>query len=195
VNSRFREIGGILHKLCNGPAHEEPVYLPATEKYFYRLKNGDRAGRLTSRCRLCVNWAKLKSPGAYHGWIELRKVHLIYLEATNRIGLKELSRRSGVSRRALACAIGGQITYVQKAKVRLVLLELISIQRKNEHSISKGALWRQEQRLNSKRNVCGECNTPVLNYTDGCSTCWERKRGMERRKKMGATPRQERNSL
>src|SRR4051812_26043116 len=119
-----------MHKKCTGPAHDEPAYLPATEKYFHvrrsSSKGGHLAGDLLSRCRLCVNWDKLKSPGSTAGLVDARDARPIYLEAVNRVGLMELARRSGISHNSIAAMLAGERRFVQKAKLRAVLLELIS---------------------------------------------------------------------
>ena len=182
-NGTFKLIDGILHKRCTGPAHEEPEYLPATEKYFH-VRRTTRAGELVSRCRLCVNWAKIKSPGSHHGWVEVRDVLHFYTEAVNRVGMQELSNRTGLSMSGLANVLYLRQRYVQKANLRKVMLELISMRRKNEHSISKYAAWRIPKRVNGSMPTCARCGTLQSNLTEGCPTCWDRHNNWARRGKV-----------
>jgi hypothetical protein len=178
--SQFKYIGGVAHKLCTGPAHEQPTYLPATEKYYYFKKTGKREGQLVSRCRLCCNWDRLKSPGSEQGYVPIRDAYPFYYEAINRIGLMELSRRSGLSPNGISNVMARRQNFVQKRNLRKVMLELISIKRKNEYSISIYSKWRNERRAAGGHHRCTGCgcveytkNEP--SYTEGCGQCWERR--------------------
>jgi len=124
-------IAGELHKLCTGPAHDEPTWLPATEKYFYKGKTGSRAGKLTPRCRLCVNWRKLKSPGE-SGTVPVEAVKEYFAEGVSRVGMMEFCRRTGLTQTTMRDVILGRSQRVQKRTVRKVMLEVISIRRKGE---------------------------------------------------------------
>lgn len=184
----FKIVDGQWHKICTGPAHESPQYLPATEKYFYVRKSEDRAGELVSRCRLCMNWAKIKSPGSERGWLPVRDVLPFYVEAVNRVGLAELSRRTGLNSTTILSVLLKRSKYVQRAKFKLVLLELISMRRKGEHHLTNGARWRNEQRNNRGSQTCSECGTPASNFTEGCATCWERQYRREYRSAIKVSP-------
>jgi hypothetical protein len=173
ASGTFQNTDGKWYKRCAGPSHELPVYLPATEKYFYVRKSG-RVGQLTSRCRLCTNWEKLKSPGSHHGWVPVEKARPIYLEAANRIGISELSRRTGVNSNAIQDAINRKSTFVQKASLRKIMLELISIRRKNESSINAQSRWRRDRRLNGEQRKCKGCGNSLRYKTMGCKTCMDR---------------------
>lgn len=166
---------GQYYKLCTGPAHEAPEYLPATEKYFYFHKRGKQEGKPTSRCRLCINWAKLKAPDApYRGLIPARNVRPFFNEAVNRVGLAELVRRSGVSEKTIRRVLVESEHMIQKELVRKVLLELTSMQRKNEMSINAGSRWRQERRNGKGYAKCEGCGGPKSDITGGCRSCWDR---------------------
>lgn len=172
----YKTIDGIVHKRCTGPAHDEPVYLPATEKYFYtRKSNQAKYGIFVSRCRLCSCWARVNSPGLDHGFIEVHEVIHFYVEVVNRIGLAELANRTGLSYKALSRVLYGRNKYVRKANVRKVMLELISVRRKNEYSIHKRASAWLVQRANGNSAVCVGCGGSLNNYTAGCISCSERK--------------------
>lgn len=131
-------------------------------------------GKLVSRCRLCMNWDKLKSPGSHHGLVAVEKVFPLYNEAVNRIGVYELARRAGVSRGHIEHVIFGETKHVHKRPVRAVLLELTSLKRKGEISPSKSLRWRNAQRNNSGLEVCSGCGTPKSNVTAGCTNCNDR---------------------
>lgn len=165
----YKLINGIWHKRCTGPAHEEHEWLPASDKYFYFLT---KTGRPVSRCRLCHNWAKLKSPGSHHGYIPVNIARPYYTEVVNRIGAIELSKRSGLSINHILRVLSEvDKKYVEKAKLRKVMLELVSVRRKNEYSIAESARWRQERRNASGIELCNGCGAPKSEATRGCRTC------------------------
>lgn len=174
ANGTYKLVDVGWHKLCTGPAHEEPEYLPATSKYFYTHKSGPMKGELVSRCRLCSNWTKLKSPGSHHGYVEVEKVHQFYTEAVNRIGAAELNRRTGLSLGHLRAVVNKDQKYVKKAQLRRLMLELTSIKRKNEYAADLRSKWRTEQRNNNGLEVCKKCGTPKENITRGCDGCSDR---------------------
>lgn len=131
--SRWKTINGVKHKLCSGPGHDEPTWLPATDKYYYR-HGSDHAARpnaLFSQCRLCVNWTKVKSPGL-QGWVPASVARPFFLEAVRRVGIAEVARRMGVSDSTVALIVREKRQYVQKRTLRTLMLELISMRRKGE---------------------------------------------------------------
>ena len=183
-NGTYKLVDGKWHKRCTGPAHEEPEYLPATSKYFHSHKSGANKGKFLSRCRLCINWTKLQSPGSHHGLVEVEKVYPLYVEAVNRIGILELSKRAGVSVGHIEHVIRKETKHVQKRPVRAVLLELTSLKRKGEISQSKSLRWRNDSRNNNGFDTCAGCGTPKSNITKGCENCWNRYYDMFRKKKI-----------
>ncbi len=172
------------HKRCTGPAHDEPVWLPATEKYFYARNSERRKGELLSRCRLCVNWSSIQSRGesAVMGFISTHDALPFFREAVGRVGLQELSRRTGLNANTIWKVLNLHTQRVQKTTLRKVMLELISMRRKNEHSINESARVRNERRLISAESACAECGGSLENYTEGCRRCLWRKDGRERRR-------------
>jgi len=170
----YKLVDGVWHKRCTGPAHEEHEWLPANDKYFYIQQSKGREGIPTSRCRLCHQWNKLKSPGSHHGLVEVRSVQLFYIEVVNRIGMMELHRRSGLSLGHINRVLNGTTKYVRKEPVRRAMLELISARRRNEHSINKDSKWRQERRIASNMDLCPGCGIPKNDATRGCKTCRQR---------------------
>lgn len=120
------------YKLCRGPAHDEPTLLPATEKFFYVRKSSGREGQLYHRCRLCANWSRLKSPGT-SGYVPLYVALPFFREAVNRVGHMEAARRIGMSHNGLRDILKAPAYHkVQKGKLRLCMLEVISMRRKGE---------------------------------------------------------------
>lgn len=187
TNGRYKLVNGEWHKLCKGPGHDAPTYLPANTKYFYSFKKakGKRPGQLTSKCRLCSNWAKLKTPGSESGWIESIKVSHLFLELANRIGVAETCRRTGIHKGTMTAIIAGRTKYTQKRTVRKIMLELISVKRKNEYSISAGSAWRVQRRGSAfDARYCSGCGVLISKdaRTTGCAACDSRVAGYERRK-------------
>lgn len=132
-------------RLCTGPGHDEPTWLPATEKYFYQHKSGAQVGQFQSRCRLCFNWNRLKSPGI-SGWVPYKDAYPFVYEAVARVGIMEAARRTGLSRSTLHKFLHGQHIHMQKRTLRVIMLEVISMRRKGEvrhrNSIRTGAYLR-----------------------------------------------------
>lgn len=183
-NGTFKLVDGKWHKRCTGPAHEEPEFLPATDKYFHKHLSGSKKGQYLTRCRLCINWTKLKTRGSHHGLVEVEKVYPLYAEAVNRIGIRELAKRAGVSEGHIEHVIRNETKHVQKRPVRAVLLELTSLKRKNEISRSASLRWRNDSRNNNGMDTCAGCGTPKSNITRGCENCWNRYYDMYRSKKI-----------
>lgn len=174
----YKKINGVWHKRCTGIAHEEPVYLPATEKYFYK---GSGEKKFRTKCRLCENWERVgATPGYEFGYIETGKVWAYYNEAVSRIGLMELQRRTGVTRETISNVLRHEAKYVRKSTFRKIMLELISIRRKNEYSISVYARWRNERRLIPREMACSGCGCHLNNYSEGCKVCADRRFGRKR---------------
>ena len=179
----YKLIGGVWHKICKGPSHDEPTYLPATPKYFYFLNKGPRALRPIARCRLCHHWARLKNPGQLQGLVPVADVAPFYVEVVNRIGMTELHKRSGLSLNHINGVLSRSYKHVRRAQVRRLMLELVSIHRKKEYSINSQARWRAERRNNTGMETCPKCGTPKNNYTRGCPSC--RARLYDRHRKGG----------
>lgn len=177
----YKQINGIWHKRCTGPAHEEPTYLPANEKYFYQ----GSGRKLRTKCRLCENWVRIgASPGYEAGYIDCINVQLYFQEAVTRVGMAELARRAGISRATLHAVIAMRQQKVQKRTVRAVMLELISIRRHNEFSSHPVARAHNQKRLIDPEDACSECGCRLDNFTDDCGACWDRRRNRERRAEM-----------
>lgn len=181
-SKRYRLIDGMWHKVCTGSAHEEPEWLPATPKYYYFRKSN---GRPLANCRLCHAWDKVKNPGSHHGFIDIRIAQPFYAEAVNRIGMTELSKRSGLSLHHLQSVfLRSGKKYVRKLSLRKVMLEVVSIHRKNEYNSDPRVRWQTERRNNDGLDTCSGCKTPKENITRGCKACNDRWRSRYRTKKI-----------
>src|SRR5580765_7324061 len=87
----LKKIDGKIHKLCRGPTHKEPTYVPVTKF----LRRAD--GKPRPHCTACESH--------YHGSEQLVDFTSFYrgkLESiVNRLGKMEASRRLGISQAAL----------------------------------------------------------------------------------------------
>lgn len=183
-NGTFKLIEGIWHKRCTGPAHEEPVFLPATEKYFHARQSGHREGELVSRCRLCINWSKLKSPGSHHGYIPADQARPFVEEAVNRVGIMRLSELADIAPGTIENILYHRSSYVRKMTMRRLMLELVSLRRQNVTMTDALMRYKRDKRHHRMAGgSCAGCGTSLDDYTEGCPSCWERKRGRKRRSK------------
>lgn len=176
-------IDGRLHHICYGVSHPEPTWLPATEKYFYVIKSGERAGQLFSRCRVCELWSKVKVPNTVHGLVPAEEARPYYIEAANRIGMAELARRTGLNLDGLSQVIRGRRQNVRAGNFRLVMLEVVSIRRKDEHSIPWQSQWRVARRGNGYGPRCVGCGCDIEIFTEGCNSCTERRLARAKRER------------
>ena len=184
-SGRYKLVDGIAYKLCSGSAHEEPEWLPATPKYYYFRKTGPTTGRPSSQCRLCHVWDKVKNPGSHHGFVALAIARPFYIEAVNRVGIAELSRRSGLSTHHLQSIYSRpNKKFVRKISLRKVMLELVSMQRKNEYIDNPRVRWQTDRRNNGSLGTCGGCGGILRNITTGCKVCYDRHYSLFRNKKI-----------
>jgi hypothetical protein len=137
----FKTVKGVLYKRCAGPAHDKPTWLPATNKYFYFT----RRGTYYNRCRLCVVWSYAEIPEDA-GFIPVDKVIPFFKEAVFRVGKMETCRRIQLTDKRLRQILGGESQFVKKATFKRLMIELVSMRRKNEvrhkDSIRHGASMR-----------------------------------------------------
>lgn len=76
----------------------------------------------------------------------------------------------------------GERQFIRKANARKIMLELTSMQRKNENTQNARSAWRTAKRNGNHRKFCKGCGTIQENYTDNCGHCQERKKKREDRK-------------
>lgn len=119
-------------KLCTGPAHAEPTELPLTAEHWYFHHTGLYAGKPTSRCRLCTNWAKLIDKRGPHGLVPAEQVERYARELVNRCGsLDETARRHRVHPTTLRGILEGVQPTVRKRTAERLLRGLAE-QRKQD---------------------------------------------------------------
>lgn len=112
-------------KVCTGPAHPGPTALPITDEHWYFHKSGVRAGKPTSRCKLCINFNKLKDPSGQHGTIECKSVRPFLQELVRRCGNAEAAASlAGMSASSLRSALQDQQCRMQKATARRIITAL-----------------------------------------------------------------------
>lgn len=182
----FKLVDGIWHKRCKGPSHPEPVYLPATEKYFTPLNNPKTRNRFESQCRLCRCWKRLgKTSGDLeHGLVPVSEVIQFYEEAVNRIGLMELARRTGLTYWGISDVLYRRRKSVQKRNLKKVLLELVSARRKNEVNNNPNSKYFIQRRGNPHdARYCSGCGVLITEdaQTEGCKQCIDRLAFIKRR--------------
>lgn len=119
------------YKICRGPGHDKPTLLPATNKYFVIHKSGTKAGKLYNRCRLCMNWEKILTPGL-SGYVSASIIKIYFQEGIYRVGINELSRRTNINDGTIRKIINKKCKYVQKRTVQKLMIELISMRLKDE---------------------------------------------------------------
>lgn len=112
-------------KLCNGPSHHEPTWLPLDADHWYFHRSGKQAGKPFSHCKGCDGWPRMKHKGAPHGLVP-KTLLLPYLcELIDRCGSKrEVAVRYGIARSVQIKAFYGSNTMVQKRTVQRTLSAL-----------------------------------------------------------------------
>jgi len=150
-SSTHRIVDGKKHRLCRGPAHEEPVWLPLTEKYFYLREAGNPSAGLKSPCRLCnlYRHSGMKSGGlGEHGFVPAHEIQPFFIEGINRVGLQEFSRRVGMHYENVGLIVKGKRKFIRKMNAKKAMLEIVSIRREGEirhkKSILRGSAIRGE---------------------------------------------------
>lgn len=127
----FKEVKGVLHKQCRGPAHEEPTWLPATKEYFYFYKTGLYKGQIYGRCRRCINWSRIKKDPSKSGVVPIDDIRPYFIEAINRVGLTEASRRIGMHYQNVREIAKGNRTKVLKTSAEKVIVAVYEMRQED----------------------------------------------------------------
>lgn len=108
-------------KLCRGPSHPEPVYLPATTEFFrYRSE-----GRwLRSLCRQCENYAKAKEPTVSNGLIHASKVRWIFQGLVANLGTVGASNACNITPTMLRRIVNGDTKQTRRGTARKAIKAL-----------------------------------------------------------------------
>jgi hypothetical protein len=112
-------------KLCTGPSHRSPVFLPATEDYWHFHKSGPYEGKPLSRCKDCQGWTRRTHPEEGMGFIPAEGLVPIIQELVSRCdSIKAAAECAGVARNTLHNILGGRQISIQKRKARAIILAL-----------------------------------------------------------------------
>jgi hypothetical protein len=127
----------MTEKLCNGPSHAEPTWLPVDADHWWFHRSGKQAGKPFSHCKACDGWPRMKHKESPHGLVP-KTLLLPYLrELIERCGSKrEVTVRYGIARSVQIKALYGSSTTVQKRTFQRVLVALRmqrKIDRRNGH--------------------------------------------------------------
>jgi hypothetical protein len=105
-------------KLCRGPAHPQPTWLPLADFGF----NGPY---LQGQCKLCRGWLRLQTKEGPHGLVPAASLAKLALELTNRCGsLDKAADRSGVNRQTLLRLIHRKQPQVRRQTAQQLLIGL-----------------------------------------------------------------------
>ena len=131
ILANIRIVNGERERLCSGPSHHEPTWLPDTDKFFYTRKSGKYAGYRVSRCRLCsANRAGLDLDES--GYVPAFKIKPFLIEGRNRVGTMEFCRRAKIGQKTMYDILHNNQRRVTRAVAKRIMLEVVSIRRKNE---------------------------------------------------------------
>lgn len=133
-------------KTCTGPAHDEPVALPLTPRYWHFVRSGRRTGLPLSRCKQCQNWAKLQHKDGPHGVIDVGNVRRHATELLERCGsYATVSRRYGINDTTLAPVVRGVSSRVQLRTAQRILTALTEQRRLDRLSGQTSERFRRAQ--------------------------------------------------
>lgn len=134
-------------KLCTGPIHDNPVYLPVTEEFWYFHKTGPNKGKPVSRCRSCINADKLKNPHGDHGWVPTEKVFPLMKELVQRCdnNMSVAAEYAGLGEATVGGILKRHQARVQKQTVRKLVLALYE-KRKEDRRNGSNESFRKSKR-------------------------------------------------
>lgn len=112
-------------KVCTGPAHPGPTRVPVTKEHWNFHRSGPDAGKPTSRCKLCTNWAKLVTKEGAHGLVERQDVLVFLNELIERCGsVEQVQTRHGLNANGLRAFLSNPDARMQKRTLARVLVAL-----------------------------------------------------------------------
>ena len=93
-----RKINGQEHKLCRGPTHLRPEWVPVTD-FYPRSTRRDRAASQCKRCALWLTYHQRRGhpPTAIIGWLPYKDYEFAVIELERRLGKREAARRCNIS--------------------------------------------------------------------------------------------------
>ena len=142
----IRLINNKPHKLCRGPCHTQPTWIPTTQ-FRRRLTSGERLRGCCNRCEHYYRYPTV--PPEQSGWVLMSNYHWLVRELENRLGRIEAARRAGISKTTWYRWVRGKNVRIQRAKAIRLLTTLHEIKQagvsRDRASIKRGAYRRGEE--------------------------------------------------
>ena len=109
-------------KLCKGPAHANPVWLPLDHEHWSFHLSGRRAGKPFTHCKLC---RRLESIDRWHGLVPAAEVLPWLSELISRCdGVLGVHATHGIAKTTLYKLASGEHSRVQKRTAQRILSAL-----------------------------------------------------------------------
>lgn len=119
-------------KICAGPAHAGPTYVPLDEEHWHFNRSGPRAGTALGRCKLC---RRLERLDRQHGLVPTAEVLPWLVELVRRCdGVRGVSRVHEIPETTLYTVLERKHEKVHKrtaARVLVALAEQRKLDRRN----------------------------------------------------------------
>jgi len=146
---RRKIIGGIPHKLCSGPSHDRPTWVPYSE-FWRNAKPNHSADGIKSQCKLCESHRV-----GHPRMVEFQKIEFAVLELVNRLGINETSRRTNISLSSLWKYRHQRAKQVHRKTAEKLLSTLAEVRKngsvRHVDSIKHGAILRgREEKIPSR---------------------------------------------
>ena len=137
---RRRVIDGIPHKLCSGPSHDKPTWLPFDQFYNNFLPNHSADG-IRGTCKTCDALRAGHPP-----MVEYKKVEFAILELVHRLGINETCRRIPIGNSTMWKYRNKKTKFVHRATAERILNTLHVVRQngdvRHRKSILHGAISR-----------------------------------------------------
>lgn len=142
-------------KLCTGPAHAEPTWLPLTPEHWNFHRTGRDAGKPVARCRRCTNWSKLRDKDGPHGLIAPDVLLPLLRELVERCeGVYGVERAHGLRAVTLQNILEGTHTRVQKRTAAKVIAALAEQRRRDRRDgLSPTFVTALKARVENERRI------------------------------------------
>lgn len=146
---RRKIIDGIPHKLCNGPSHKKPTWVPFSDFYRNYSPNHSADG-IAGVCKACEGVR-----GGHPRQVPYKKVEFAIIELVNRLGVNETCRRVPISTTTLWKYRNKKSKQVHRGTAEKILQALSEVRSNGEirhaHSIHHGASARgKEEKIPSR---------------------------------------------
>lgn len=153
-----RNIRGIEHKLCRGPSHTEPTWLPVGQFAVRSDRPGKMRGRLRGSCKSCEHNYRYGKAIPISGWKPIGKYLFAIFELERRLGRTEAARRTGVGKTTWYRWTTQKATRIQAGKALMLLKTLAEVREAGE--------VRSKNDINYGRAARGMTETPPAGPRD-----------------------------